>query len=337
MSPGALIAGFDAGQTHTRCRLARLESDHSWTALAEARGSGVSHLDAPGGEQRFQEALRSSLAAALSALEAQGDPSAEGSAERTPPALAAAAIGASGIEAGSPVQPRGQQLAATVLGLPPDQVLVSGDERTALEGACGTGSGGILLISGTGCIGVGRNAAGALHRCGGWGWLVDGAGSACDIGRDGLALSLQMADGRQPATALQQAIWDGLGLRLDDPAAAQTIKALVVEPGFGSAGFARLAPLVHQQALAGDAEARAFVMRSAEVLAAMAATIAARLQLSAPAVWPSGGALEHLGLLRESLGQELAGRCPGAHLARPAGDACDGALRLAQALVNAAA
>ena len=328
MSPGALIAGFDAGQTHTRCRLARLEADGSWLVLAEAEGSGVSHLDAPNGKQRFQDALRSSLAAAMTVLAATAD------AGCGQPSLSAAAIGASGIEAGSPVQPRGQQLAAAVLGLPQQHVLVSGDERTALEGARGTETGGILLISGTGCIGVGRNGAGALHRCGGWGWLVDAAGSACDIGRDGLALSLQMADGRHPPTPLQPAIWAGLGLEADDPAAAQTIKALVVEPGFGAAGFARLAPVVHQQALAGDAEARAIVQRSAEALAAMAGTIATRLELSAPPIWPSGGALEHLSLLREGLAKALPLHCPGAHLARPAGDACDGALRLAQSLLQ---
>ena len=44
-----LIAGFDAGQTHTTCRLAILRSDGSWQALAEGQGSGVTHLAAAGG------------------------------------------------------------------------------------------------------------------------------------------------------------------------------------------------------------------------------------------------------------------------------------------------
>jgi len=324
MTSAVLIAGFDAGQTHTRCRLARLSPGGDALVLAEGEGPGVSHLEAQGGEQRFGQALVQSLAAARRALP-QPHPD-QGL------ALAAAAIGASGIEAGSAVQPRGQGLAAAALQLAPARVLVTGDERTALEGARGAATAGILLISGTGCIALGRNALGQQHRCGGWGWLLDGAGSAADIGRDGLALSLQMADGRHRDTGLRQALWNALELAADDPAAPQAIKALVVQPTFGAAGLARLAPVVHQQAQAGDADALAIVQRSAEALAAMAAAIAGQLKLQAPPVWPAGGALEHLGLLRQHLAATLEQRCPGAYLAAAAGDGCDGSLQLAREL-----
>jgi len=327
MTSTDLIAGFDAGQTHTRCRLARLAANGALQVLAEAEGPGVSHLEAAAGEQRFSQALGESLAAARSALQphaAAGDNL----------ALAAAAIGASGIEAGSSVQPRGQHLAAAVLGLAPQQVLVTGDEHTALEGARGGAEAGILVISGTGSIALGRNASGQQHRCGGWGWLLDGAGSATDIGRDGVALSLQMADGRRQATPLRQALWQALDLAIDDPAAPQAIKALVVQPGFGAAGFARLAPLVHQHAVSGDADALAIVQASATALASMVAAISRRLQLEAAPIWPAGGALEHLPLLRQGLATALAASHPGAHLAPAAGDGCDGALQLAAKLAG---
>jgi len=317
-----LIAGFDAGQTHTSCRLARLAADGQLQPLADGEGSGVSHLDAPGGSQRFEGALRASLAAARAAARLATDQP-----------LAAAAIGASGIEVGSPVQSRGHQLAAAALGLSPAALVLTGDERTALEGAFAAGP-GVLVISGTGCIALGRADDGQQHRCGGWGWLLDGAGSALDIGRDGLALSLQMADGRQTDTPLRQALWNALELDGDDPAAPQAIKALVVQPGFGSAGLARLAPVVHQLAWAGDTDALAIVQRSAAALAAMASTIAARLQLVAPPIWAAGGALEHLELLRQGLADTLALHCPGARLELPAGDGCDGALQLARALIR---
>ena len=323
-----LIAGFDAGQTHSRCRLARLEPGPRAVLLAEGEGSGVSHLDAPGGEQRFTAAIQSSYRAAWAALSQQDSQALK------PGDLTAAAIGASGIEAGSAVQRRGHHLAAAALGLSEPNVLVTGDEHTALEGARGGEPAGILLISGTGCIALGRNRSGALHRCGGWGWLLDGAGSACDIGRDGLALSLQMADGRRPDTALRAALWSALGLAADDRAAAQAIKARVVEPSFGAAGFASLAPVVHEHALQGDPDARQIVQRSAEALALMADSIAMHLGLSAPSIWPVGGALEHLTLLRDGLRLALASRCQGAALARCAGDACDGALQLAQTLID---
>jgi N-acetylglucosamine kinase-like BadF-type ATPase len=311
-----LIAGFDAGQTHTSCRLAWLQGDGAWQAIAEGQGSGVSHLAADGGELRFQSALISSLAAARQMAEA------DGSLQPAIP-LVAAAIGASGIEAGSDVQAQGQQLAAAALGLPAAAVHVTGDERTALAGALGHEA-GVLVISGTGCIALGQNAAGQLHRCGGWGWLLDGAGSAMDIGRDGLALSVQMADGRLEPTGLQADLWHALGVTT-----AQALKALVVQPSFGAAGFARLAPVIDQRAEAGDAQAQALVQRSAEALAAMVTAVAHQLDLRAPAVCAVGGAIVHLASLRHRFEATLQQHCPGARLQQPTGDACDGALTLA--------
>jgi N-acetylglucosamine kinase-like BadF-type ATPase len=313
---GRLIAGFDAGQTHTSCRLAWLQPDGRWRAISDGQGPGVSHLAAEGGEQRFAAALSGSLAASRQAAEGQGG-------LHPTTALAAAAIGASGIEAGSAVQRQGLQLAARCLQLEEAALEVTGDERTALAGAVGREP-GVLVISGTGCIAVGQNRLGRTHRCGGWGWLLDGAGSAMDIGRDGLALSLQMADGRLPATPLQQELWRALAV--DTP---QALKALVVQPGFGAAGFARLAPLVDQRAQAGDPQAMAVVERSADALAAMVQAVAGQLDLPAPAVCAVGGAAVHLVALRERFAAALQRHCPGAHLQQPAGDACAGALNLA--------
>jgi len=312
MGEDALIAGFDAGQTHTSCRLASLAADGRWQTLAEAEGSGVSHLAAPGGEPRFQQALHSSLSAALDRA---------GLSPQHP--LAAAAVGASGIEAGTAVQQQAVQLAASVTGLDRSRVSVSGDEHTALVGAF-PGGAGILVISGTGCIALGRDTDGREHRCGGWGWLLDGAGSALDIGRDGLALSVQMADGRLPETALRQRLWQALAAETP-----QQVKAAVVAEGFGPAGFARLAPLLDELAGTGDQQALAVIERSAHALAVMVATVARELGLAQPAVCGSGGALRHLQQLRAAFSSALQRQAPGARLVEPAGDACAGALALA--------
>jgi len=309
----ALIAGFDAGQTHTRCRLADARSG---AVLAEGKGPGVCHLEVPDGPARFGRALRSSLRHALCQISSSR--------------LVAAGIGASGIEVGTPVQDRARQLAAEALELPRKGVLVTGDERTALRGALGSRQAGIVVISGTGMIAVGRNDSGEEHRCGGWGWLLDGAGSAMDIGRDGLALTLEMADGRQGDSPLRSRIWAGLNLDPRDPTAPQTIKARVVAPDFGPAGFARLAPLVVAAASEGDPAAAAVVERSAQALARMVATIGARLGLEAPPVWPMGGALEHLEPLRQRFAAAVGIHCPGARLEQAEGDSCSGALALAR-------
>ena len=310
--PRRLIAGFDAGQTHTTCRLEALQAGGTWTVLSEGQGSGVSHLAAPAGAPRFEAALASSFEQALAAA---------GLAANT--SLSAAGVGASGIEAGSAVQEQGSRLIEGCLGLSQQRVVVVGDERTALAGAF-QGAAGILVISGTGCIALGSDGLGHDHRCGGWGWLLDGAGSAMDIGRDGLALSVQMADGRLPETALRQELWQALGA-----SSAQAVKAAVVAPHFAAAGFARLAPVMHQLALGGDPHAQAVIQRSAEALAAMVHTIAERLKLPEPAVCGVGGALHHLSVLRQGFSRELKRRLPQAELQPPGGDACSGALRLA--------
>ncbi len=322
-----LIAGFDAGQTHTTCRLALAADDVAQgvgTVVGEGDGPGVCHLAAPEGPERFGAALRESLERAMAPLAAAGEP--DGATE-----LVAAAVGASGIEQGTAVQEQGRQLAAIALGLAPERVVVTGDERTALRGAFPAGA-GIVVISGTGTIAVGRNDTGREHRCAGWGWLLDGAGSAMDIGRDGLALSLQMADGRLPETPLRRALWQALDLDPDDPRSPQRLKALVVADGFGAAGFARLAPVLDRLATEGDPQAVAVMEHNAGALAAMVEGVARGLDLVGPAVCPMGGALLHLEQLRVPFARGLALTLPGSRLVGAAGDACQGALALAAAL-----
>ena len=323
--PACLIAGFDAGQTHTTCRLAEAGSGR---VLAEGQGPGVCHLAAPEGPQRFQEALRGSLAGAMQRLVASA-----GASPDDEDGLQAAAIGASGIEIGTAVQQEGLQLAAEALGLPEARLWVGGDERTALRGAFPDGP-GIVVISGTGTIAVGRDGQGREHRCAGWGWILDGAGSAYDIGRDGLALALRMADGRLPKTPLHRRIWQALELDPEDPEAPQAIKARVVQPGFVPAGLAALAPVMEALAAEGDAEATGLLHRHAEALVDSVSGVAQALQLQAPPVAALGGAITHLHIFR-SLFRGVLLRChPEARLQAPAGDAASGALAIARELLD---
>ena len=354
LSQSALIAGFDAGQTHTTCRLAEA---HSGRVLAEGEGPGVSHLAAASGEERFRQALIGSLHDALRRLHdgggdaepgplPAGTPDPEGPGEQRSgrrigdpaggPVLVAAAVGASGIERDSAVERRGLALAAEALALEPRWLWVGGDERTALRGAFPEGA-GIIVISGTGTIALGRDGNGREHRCAGWGWLLDGAGSAFDIGRDGLALSLQMADGRLPDGVLRQQLWRALDLDPADPAAPQAIKALVVGQGFMPAGLAALAPAVERLAAAGDDQAAAILERHAEALVASVAGVARALSLIAPPVAVQGGALTHLRTFRQMFDRHLAQRLPQASRVTAAGDAVSGALALAQERLSSAA
>ncbi|MFN5698699.1 MAG: N-acetylglucosamine kinase, partial [Cyanobacteriota bacterium] len=149
---------------------------------------------------------------------------------------------------------------------------------------------------------------------------------------DALALSLQMADGRRVETPLRQELWQALGLDPADPQAPQRIKALVVNPDFGPAGFAALAPVVEQRAGGGDGDAQAILRTNAAALVAMVVAIADALALEAPAVSPMGGALHHLPRFLQSFAAGLAAALPKSHLSAPEGDACAGAICLARAL-----
>ena len=309
-----LLAGFDAGQTRTRCRIVRWQ-DGRWESIGDGYGPGVCHLASAGGVNRFRDAIQCSSAEAMNL---QPDLSLDG-----------AVMGASGIEQGSIVQEQATALLAKTLALPTPQVLATGDERTALRGAFPNDA-GIVVVSGTGMICLGRNDQGVEHRCGGWGWLLDGAGSAFDIGHQGLQLTLQMADGRRPEHSLRNQIWTAL-----DCTTSAAVKARVVEPNFGAADFAALAPLVAAAAMQDLAEARCILERSALALATSIQTVAQTLQLDSPELVGHGGALAHLDGFSHLVETAVKTVLPSSRWIPAAGDACHGALVIAQErLVN---
>ena len=314
-----LLAGLDAGQTSTRCRVSQWTGSQ-WLIVGEGSGPGVSHLAAAGGVERFQQAVRSSVSAALAA--SHGD-----ALETAANKIDAVVIGASGIEQGTPLQDQASALLADALAVAPHQALATGDERTALRGAFPDGA-GIVVISGTGTICVGRDGNGLEHRCGGWGWRLDGAGAAFDLGHHALQLSLHMADGRLPDHPLRRTLWQALGCH-----SSVEVKATVVQPNFGPADLAALAPHVDIAASEGLEDAQRILDRSAEALVAMVNAVATALQLTNPAVVPHGGALLHLPCFRATVDQRLTERMPQARWCTAAGDACDGALQLARDLV----
>ena len=291
--------------------------------MGDGSGPGVSHLDTADGEERFRAAIRSSLnSARLDWTQRFGRDDNE-----VEPILAAA-IGASGIEAGTPLQARGRALLAAELHLPETHCLATGDERTALRGAF-PDQAGIVLISGTGMIVVGRDAHGREHRCGGWGWRLDGAGSAFDIGHHALQLSVRMADGRVSQSSLRERLWSALGCH-----SAAELKALVVSPGHGVADQARLAPLVDEAAAQGDQAAQAILQQSALALAQATAATAKALKLTSPSLGARGGALEHLPVFRQLVNASVNELLPGSDWQSAGGDACDGALTYALELAD---
>ncbi len=87
---------------------------------------------------------------------------------------------------------------------PEADVEVGSDAQNLLT--CGLlGSDGCGLIAGTGSVCFVKKGD-RLTRIGGWGYLIDTAGSGYDIGRDVLTAALEAFDGRGPETVLSDLI-----------------------------------------------------------------------------------------------------------------------------------
>ena len=82
------------------------------------------------------------------------------------------------------------------------RIVIVNDALIALETGA-PGQPGVVIISGTGSIAYGRNAAGEAARSGGWGYVLGDEGSGYWIGRAALRAVLRAADlaGRAPADA----------------------------------------------------------------------------------------------------------------------------------------
>lgn len=142
-----------------------------------------------------------------------------------------------------------------------ERVIVTGDLDIALEAAFGSGP-GMVVISGTGSVVVGRTPDGILHRRGGYGWQMGDEGSGYAIARAALVAVGRGHDGRGKPTALRDAILAA--------GPARTFEDLVrwsttVEPG----EVAGLAQVVFQCAEAGDAVAAEIVAGGADELAGL--------------------------------------------------------------------
>jgi len=145
------------------------------------------------------------------------------------------------------------------------RVRVIADVEAAYLGALGEGS-GILLLSGTGSMALGRDEHGRWARAGGWGPLLGDEGSAFWIGREWLRDTMTTG-GFLSARRM---------LRSRDPVSR----------------IAALAPGVLHLAREGSSRARRIVARSHGALAHLLVDVARRQQLRAPvAVSWAGGLL----------------------------------------------
>jgi N-acetylglucosamine kinase-like BadF-type ATPase len=131
---------------------------------------------------------------------------------------------------------------------------------------------GVALIAGTGSIAVGRNAAGAAARTGGWGRQLGDEGSGYTVGQQALIAALRCADGRGQSTQLYKricAVWN--------VANAEEMADRVYQD---EGAVASLAPLTLQIARDGDQVAGVIVQQAVTDLATMVSALASQLGFS---------------------------------------------------------
>ena len=156
--------------------------------------------------------------------------------------------------------PTGQFVAAVsrALGVP---VYLRSDAYMTLFGLTGGRECAVLMLSGTGAMGIAGDTDGTVWVAGGWGRLTGDEGSGYYIASEGIRAALQAFDGIAPDTALCAAVLQHFG-------AHEPRELIGVFYGEDEVDIASFATAVDACARAGDAVARKILLRAASYLAA---------------------------------------------------------------------
>ena len=241
-----IYIGIDGGGTKTMC--AAYESGQ----LAATSKSGPMNYNFIGIERAAENLL--------AGIRALGIPSEQ---------IAAVGIGDPSLDDGVPEEDASLaaqflQRIRTALGVP---VFVRSDAYITLFGLTGGTRPGVLMLSGTGAMGIAENAAGEIRAAGGWGRLTGDEGSGYYIAVEAIRAALHAADGIAPQTALTDALCTYFGVT----SPRDLIPCFYPETGEPDvAGFARIAA---KTADAGDETARHILHDAARYLADYASAL----------------------------------------------------------------
>ena len=271
------VIGIDAGGTKTVCLLA----DEQGRIVSRSRGEGA-NLQAAG-ELQVEKILHTVMADAI------------GARRLVPEAIC---LGIAGVD-----RPND---AAVVNGIMRrigfnSQVVIVNDALIALETGA-PGAPGVVIISGTGSIAYGRNAAGDAARSGGWGYVLGDEGSGYWIGRAALRAVLRAADHRGPRTMLTSMLLEHF--EVSQP---QLLLHEVYHHHLKPAAIGALASCVQAAFSKGDQAAAGILRGAADELEGSALSVARRLDLTAEAFTfiLSGGIFRAVPWLAEELARRL--------------------------------
>jgi N-acetylglucosamine kinase-like BadF-type ATPase len=207
--------------------------------------------------------------------------------------------------------------------LPAAPLRVVADAQIALDGALGGGP-GIVIVSGTGSVVLGRGPGSRFEKAGGWGHVMGDEGSAPWIAQLALQAAAQAADGTGPATALTRVVMKYFRVR-----SFRMIVEPVYQQDLTSRQLGGLAPLVAQAAEEGDRAARAIFQRAGFELARQAAAVLKRMKLPRAKISYQGSVFLAGSTLLTPLRRSLRQLAPQAQLVRPLLPPMGGAFLLA--------
>ena len=176
--------------------------------------------------------------------------------------IAGIGIGDPSINDGMPMDPedpavRFAEKIKAILGVP---VFIRSDAYITLFGLTEGKEPAVLMLSGTGAMGIAENEVGETRTAGGWGRLTGDEGSGCFISLEGIKAALHAYDGIAPKTALTDALLAYFNVK--------TAPALVpVFYGEEEPNYTGFAKIVAECAEAGDEVAQAILLDAAKYLA----------------------------------------------------------------------
>lgn len=296
----AYFIGIDAGGTKTRCVLADETKVLGRAECGSIKLMRVGEAEATARLRRLLE--ETATAAGVSLQEVTGS-----------------CVGIGGVSIPTVRQWCETQMRAMVSG----EVEICGDEDIALDAAF-RGGPGILAVSGTGSIFIGRSADGTMYPVGGWGPVLADEGSGWWIGVEAVRAGFWARD-RGIKTNLLEEVQSAWGL---------SSLGEVVEKGNDRPGpdFAALVPLVVRCAEGGDEMARAVLERAGADLAEWITLVATKMmETTGDSDEPIGVAyvgsiLEHVAIVRQTMIAGLAESAPQTHVLEGAVNSLEGAL-----------
>ena len=203
----------------------------------------------------------------------------------------------------------------------PRSILVVSDADIALEAAFGDEP-GIVIIAGTGSIVYGRDAGGAIRRCGGWGPVLGDPGSGAALGLAALRHAAKVFDGCAQPTLLTALLAKSAGI--------DSGEALIAKVYHDGTAPATLAPLVFEAASDGDGAAQTILTNAAEELAHMFECAVRQFAFSSEIpVALMGGLLQSANSYHDHLASAISARVPKSRIQALRHAPADGAIAMA--------